>query len=157
MSTLLTVLVGIIGTFAFECFDDEETCKILAKEAIQVISESDAVPGRDTMPFEVSPTHVITGNSMLEPFPTKYETAMFGMGCFWSSEHVFYDLHGVFSTQVGYAGGYTKNPTYKEVKENKTGHIEVVRIIFDPNIIEYKNLLKLFWEKHNPCQGMRQG
>ena len=140
-----------------ECFDDEETCKQKTKPMITEITKENAAKGRDSRAFEIIDKHAVTGNKMLPPFPDKYDMAMFGMGCFWSSEKIFYKLNGVYSTQVGYTGGYTPHPIYKEVKDNLTGHVEVVRIIFDRDIIDYKDLLQLFWESHNPCQGMRQG
>ena len=141
-----------------ECFEDDETCKQRTHQSTAKISSSQAAIGRDKRPFDITDQHAVNGNKMLEPFPENISgRAMFGMGCFWSSEHIFYKLNGVYSTQVGYAGGITPNPTYEEVKDNLTGHIEVVRIVFDQNIIKYDDLLQLFWESHNPCQGMRQG
>ncbi|KAG9493127.1 hypothetical protein GDO78_001181 [Eleutherodactylus coqui] len=116
----------------------------------------EALPGR-TEPLTVEAKHTVNGNSTLEPFPAGLEWAMFGMGCFWGVEKLFWKQKGVFSTQVGYAGGFTKNPTYEEVCTGLTAHIEVVRIIFDPKVISYKTLLKLFWENHNPTEGMKQG
>ncbi|XP_072277202.1 peptide methionine sulfoxide reductase MsrA-like isoform X1 [Pyxicephalus adspersus] len=116
----------------------------------------EALPGR-TEALQVSDKHVVNGNSTVEPFPVGYELAMFGMGCFWGVERLFWRQKGIFSTQVGYAGGYTLNPTYKEVCTGLTAHIEVVRIVFDPKVITYKDLLKLFWENHNPTEGMKQG
>ncbi|KAM4795151.1 peptide methionine sulfoxide reductase MsrA-like [Rhinophrynus dorsalis] len=116
----------------------------------------EALPGRPDA-LQVAAKHTINGNSTLEPFPAGIELAMFGMGCFWGVERLFWQQKGVFSTQVGYAGGYTPNPTYKEVCTGLTAHIEVVRIAFDPKVISYKTLLKLFWENHDPTEGMKQG
>ncbi|KAM9321256.1 peptide methionine sulfoxide reductase MsrA-like [Gastrophryne carolinensis] len=116
----------------------------------------EALPGR-TQALQVAAKHAVNGNTTVEPFPADYELAMFGMGCFWGVERLFWKQKGVFSTQVGYAGGFTPNPTYKEVCTGLTAHIEVVRIVFDPKVISYKDLLKLFWENHNPTEGMKQG
>ena len=116
----------------------------------------DALPGRDE-PLEVVDDHVVLDASLKPPFPEKMEMAMFGMGCFWGAERLFWQLDGVHSTHVGYAGGHTPNPTYREVCSGKTGHTEVVRVVFDPDVISYEKLLKLFWEEHDPTQGMRQG
>ncbi|TAL01588.1 MAG: peptide-methionine (S)-S-oxide reductase MsrA [Rhodospirillaceae bacterium] len=115
-----------------------------------------APPGRSD-PMPVPPTHFVNGNRMTPPFPDGIETAMFGLGCFWGAEKMFWKLPGVYSTQVGYAAGFTPNPTYKEVCSGMTGHNEVVRVQFDPKKISYAALLKAFWEGHNPTQGMRQG
>ncbi|MGH0139586.1 UNVERIFIED_CONTAM: hypothetical protein FKN15_043065, partial [Acipenser sinensis] len=96
--------------------------------------------------------HAVNGNTMVEPFPEGMEKVIFGMGCFWGAERRFWRKSGVFSTQVGYAGGYTPNPNYKEVCSGMTGHTEVVRVVFDPQAVSYKELLKIFWESHNPTQ-----
>ncbi|PPD35006.1 MAG: peptide-methionine (S)-S-oxide reductase [Methylomonas sp.] len=115
-----------------------------------------ALPGRhQSMP--VSPSHFVNGNPIQPPFPTHLQQAQFGLGCFWGAERKFWQQSGVFSTAVGYAGGLTPNPTYQELCTGLTGHNEVVLVIFDPEIISYKTLLRLFWESHNPTQGMRQG
>ena len=115
-----------------------------------------ALPGREqAMP--VPATHFVNGNPMQGPFPEQMEMAMFGMGCFWGVERLFWQLPGVYSTAAGYAAGHTVNPTYQEVCTGKTGHNEVVRVVFDPDVITYAELLKVFWEGHNPTQGMRQG
>ncbi|HEY9596420.1 MAG TPA: peptide-methionine (S)-S-oxide reductase MsrA [Cyanophyceae cyanobacterium] len=116
----------------------------------------EALPGRaESMP--VPSHHYVNGNPLKPPYPDGMETAMFGMGCFWGAERKFWQLQGVFSTAVGYAGGITPNPTYKEVCTGMTGHNEVVRVVFDPKVISYQDLLKVFWENHDPTQGMRQG
>ncbi|CAH2221717.1 mitochondrial peptide methionine sulfoxide reductase isoform X1 [Pelobates cultripes] len=116
----------------------------------------EALPGRAET-LQVAAKHTVNGNTTLEPFPAGLELAMFGMGCFWGVEKLFWNQKGVFSTQVGYAGGYTPNPTYEEVCTGLTAHVEVVRIVFDPKVISYSTLLKIFWENHNPTEGMKQG
>lgn len=119
-------------------------------------SPSEALPGRLT-PMKVPAAHFVNGNPLKAPFPDGYETAMFGLGCFWGAERKFWQLPGVYTTAVGYAAGYTPNPTYQEVCTGLTGHNEVVFVVFDPKVISYAELLKVFWESHNPTQGMRQG
>ncbi len=116
----------------------------------------DALPGRST-PLEVSPVHFVNGHRTVPPFPAGLKVAEFGMGCFWGAERLFWKLPGVYATAVGYAGGYTPNPTYQEVCSGATGHAEIVRVIYDPQKIDYEDLLKVFWESHDPTQGMRQG
>jgi peptide-methionine (S)-S-oxide reductase len=105
----------------------------------------------------VPATHYVNNNPLQPPFPPEMETAMFGLGCFWGAERKFWQQQGVYSTAVGYAAGYTPNPTYREVCTGMTGHNEVVLVVFNPKIITYSQLLKVFWESHNPTQGMRQG
>ncbi len=122
----------------------------------QLPDPDDALPGRDE-PLDVDDEHVVLGTSIKPPFPDHTEQAVFGMGCFWGAERLFWKLDGVHTTHVGYAGGYTPNPTYQEVCSGKTGHTEVVRVVFDPDEISYQTLLKIFWESHDPTQGMRQG
>jgi peptide-methionine (S)-S-oxide reductase len=117
---------------------------------------SNALPGRTTA-MRVPATHFVNGHPLKPPFPDGLEVAMFGLGCFWGAERKFWQLAGVYSTAVGYAAGYTPNPTYQEVCSGLTGHNEVVLVVFDPKIISYGELLKVFWESHNPTQGMRQG
>jgi peptide-methionine (S)-S-oxide reductase len=119
-------------------------------------SPTAALPGRD-VPLEVAPVHAVLGTPTVAPFPVGTELAMFGLGCFWGAERKFWQTEGVVSTQVGYANGHTKNPTYKEVCSGQTGHTEVVRVVFDPKRVSYEALLRVFWENHNPTQGMRQG
>ncbi|HEY9725497.1 MAG TPA: peptide-methionine (S)-S-oxide reductase MsrA [Chroococcales cyanobacterium] len=115
-----------------------------------------ALPGRsESMP--VPARHYVNGNPLQPPYPDGLEMAMFGLGCFWGAERKFWQQDGVFSTAVGYAGGITPNPTYREVCTGMTGHNEVVRVVFDPKVISYETLLQVFWESHNPTQGMRQG
>jgi len=121
-----------------------------------MIDSKAALPGRDeAMP--VSAQHFVNGNSLSGPFPDGMQIAMFGLGCFWGAEKLFWPLPGIFSTAVGYAAGFTPNPTYQEVCSGQTGHNEVVRVVFDPDKISFQSLLKLFWEGHNPTQGMQQG
>jgi peptide-methionine (S)-S-oxide reductase len=119
-------------------------------------SKAGALPGRrDRMP--VPPTHFVNGHPLEGPFPDGFERAMFGMGCFWGAERKFWQLPGVYSTSVGYAGGHTPNPSYREVCSGMTGHAEVVLVVFDPAAVGYEDLLREFWEGHDPTQGMRQG
>ena len=115
-----------------------------------------ALPGRST-PLRVPETHFVNGHRVVPPFPAGLREAMFALGCFWGAERLFWQLPGVYSTAVGYAGGFTPNPTYQEVCSGDTGHAEVVRVIYDPRTISYPELLKAFWESHDPTQGMRQG
>jgi peptide-methionine (S)-S-oxide reductase len=115
-----------------------------------------ALPGRDE-PMPVSERHGVLNTPMKPPYPEGMKMAMFGMGCFWGAERAFWELSGVHVTAVGYAGGHTPNPTYKEVCSGMTGHNEVVQVVFDPQIISYQDLLKVFWQSHDPTQGMRQG
>lgn len=116
----------------------------------------EALPGR-AEPMPVPARHDVNGNPLKPPYPDGLEMAMFGMGCFWGAERKFWQLDGVFTTAVGYAGGITPNPTYQEVCTGMTGHNEVVYVVFDPKVISYEALLKAFWESHDPTQGMRQG
>ena len=123
---------------------------------LRMPSPEEALPGRET-PLAVAERHYVTGHPMKGPWPKGCELALFGMGCFWGAERRFWETDGVYSTQVGYAGGYTPNPTYEEVCSGRTGHAEVVRVVFDPKRIPYARLLEIFWENHDPTQGMRQG
>ncbi|EHC18601.1 Peptide methionine sulfoxide reductase msrA [Fischerella thermalis JSC-11] len=119
-------------------------------------SPEEALPGRaESMP--VTNRHYVLGNPILPPFPEGMEMAIFGMGCFWGAERKFWELSGVYTTAVGYAAGITPNPTYREVCTGMTGHNEVVLVVYDPKVISYTGLLKVFWENHDPTQGMRQG
>ena len=115
-----------------------------------------ALPGRSA-PLKVSETHFVNGHRIVPPFPAGLREAMFALGCFWGAERLFWQLPGVYSTAVGYAGGFTPNATYQEVCTGDTGHAEVVRVIYDPQKIPYQELLRVFWESHDPTQGMRQG
>lgn len=126
-----------------------------AQRKDEMPSPDQALPGRG-QPLAVAERHFVTGAPMRPPFPG-LELALFGMGCFWGAERKFWRTEGVFSTQVGYAAGYTKNATYEEVCSGQTGHAEVVRVVFDPEKVGYAELLRVFWESHDPTQGMRQG
>lgn len=119
-------------------------------------SPDQALPGRSE-PMPVPDQHYVNGNPLKPPFPEGMETALFGMGCFWGAERKFWETEGVYTTAVGYAAGYTPNPTYREVCSGMTGHNEVVFVVYDPSVISYEGILKVFWENHNPTQGMRQG
>ncbi|WP_299489759.1 peptide-methionine (S)-S-oxide reductase MsrA [Acaryochloris sp. IP29b_bin.137] len=119
-------------------------------------SADEALPGRSTS-MSVPDQHYVNGNPLTPPFPEEMEQAMFGLGCFWGAERRFWQQEGVYVTAVGYASGLTPNPTYQEVCTGMTGHNEVVRVIFDPSVISYEKLLQVFWESHNPTQGMQQG
>lgn len=121
-----------------------------------MVAPDRALKGRDT-PMAVPERHFVNGHALKAPYPAHLETAVFGLGCFWGAERRFWQLPGVWSTAVGYAGGYTPNPTYEEVCSGLTGHSEVVLVVFDPAGISYDDLLKAFWETHDPTQGMRQG
>ena len=123
---------------------------------LTIPTAAEALPGRDT-PMPVSGAHAALGSPLVPPWPAGSAVAMFGMGCFWGAERKFWQVPGVISTQVGYAAGHTKNPTYREVCSGRTGHNEVVRVVFDPARVSYESLLKVFWESHDPTQGMRQG
>jgi peptide-methionine (S)-S-oxide reductase len=119
-------------------------------------SAAQAPPGRSAR-MPVAERHFVNGNRMAPPFPAGLELAMFGMGCFWGAERLFWEQPGVYSTSSGYAGGFTPNPSYAEVCSGMTGHTEVVRVVFDPQVVRYEDLLRTFWESHDPTQGMRQG
>ena len=127
----------------------------LGKKAT-IPSSKEALPGR-SQEMPVPEKHHVNGNLLKPPFPEQMEKAIFGMGCFWGAERKFWQLDGVYTTAAGYAAGHTPNPTYKEVCSGMTGHNEVVLVVYDPEKISYEELLKVFWESHNPTQGMRQG
>jgi len=130
--------------------------RFLFGDKSQMVEPGDALPGRsETMP--VPARHDVLRTPIVPPFPDGYETAIVGMGCFWGAERVFWKAPGVYTTAVGYAGGYTPNPTYEEVCSGRTGHSEVVLVVFDPKQTTYEEILRLFWENHDPTQGMRQG
>jgi peptide-methionine (S)-S-oxide reductase len=121
-----------------------------------MVAPDDALPGRDEA-MSVPGQHEVLGNPIVPPFPDGLEQAIVGMGCFWGAERVFWRAPGVYTTAVGYAGGYTPNPTYQEVCSGRTGHTEAVLVVFDPKQVSYEEILRLFWENHDPTQGMRQG
>jgi len=123
---------------------------------LELPSPADALPGRAEI-MRVPETHFVNGHQLVPPYPEGLEKALFGMGCFWGAERKFWEKNCVFSTAVGYAGGITPNPTYREVCTGKTGHAEVVLVVFDPKSVGFGDLLKVFWEGHDPTQGMRQG
>jgi peptide-methionine (S)-S-oxide reductase len=123
----------------------------------EMVDRADALPGRDHPIPGIPELHWVNGNRIVPPFPEGMQLAQFGMGCFWGAERKFWELDGVYSTAVGYSGGYTPNPTYEEVCSGRTGHAEVVLVVFDPAVVSYEDLLRTFWENHDPTQGMRQG
>ncbi len=130
---------------------------LFAKKKTEMPTRDTALPGRAT-PIPTAEEHYILSRPLKGPYPAGIETAMFGLGCFWGAERKFWQLGaGIWVTAVGYAGGFTPNPTYEEVCSGRTGHNEVVRVAFDPKVIPYERLLKTFWESHDPTQGMRQG
>ena len=124
--------------------------------SLRMPTAEEALPGR-AEPMRVPDKHTVLGTPLKAPFPPGSERAVFGMGCFWGAEKKFWQTDGVISTSVGYAGGFTKNPTYREVCSGDTGHSEVVQVVFDPRKVSYEQLLRVFWENHDPTQGMRQG
>jgi peptide-methionine (S)-S-oxide reductase len=126
------------------------------REKTKMIDSDRALPGRDQR-LPVPDRHFVLGTPLEPPFPDGIETAVFGMGCFWGAERKFWEADGVYTTAVGYAGGYTPNPTYEEVCSGSTGHTEVVLVAFDPQKTSYEEMLRIFWENHDPTQGMRQG
>ncbi|WP_405427194.1 peptide-methionine (S)-S-oxide reductase MsrA [Micromonospora sp. NBC_00617] len=122
----------------------------------EMVSPDQALPGRQ-IAMPVADRHEVLGTPLKGPFPEGLQVAVFGMGCFWGAERLFWTLPGVYTTSAGYAGGITKNPTYEETCSGRTGHAEVVQVVYDPSKITYEDLLKVFWENHDPTQGMRQG
>ena len=122
-----------------------------------MIDPSDALPGRAARPYSVPATHAVLGTPIEGPYPAGLEVAYFGLGCFWGAEKAFWQLPGVYSTAAGYTGGYTPNPTYEETCTARTGHTEAVQVVYDPKLISYEQLLKAFWEGHDPSQENRQG
>jgi peptide-methionine (S)-S-oxide reductase len=129
---------------------------LFSSRKTQMIEPDRALPGRDA-PMPVPARHEVLGTPLMPPFPEGLERAVFGMGCFWGAERVFWQAEGVYTTAAGYAGGFTPNPSYEEVCSAGTGHAEVVLAVFDPSVTSYEAMLKLFWENHDPTQGMRQG
>ncbi|MGI8684108.1 MAG: peptide-methionine (S)-S-oxide reductase MsrA [Acidimicrobiales bacterium] len=129
---------------------------MFGRHKTEMPSPENALPGR-TQAMSVPERHDVLGTPLVPPFPDGLEQAVFGMGCFWGAERKFWELDGVYTTAVGYAGGFTPNPTYQETCTGRTGHAEVVLVVFDPAKVSYETLLKTFWESHDPTQGMRQG
>ena len=129
---------------------------LFSRHKTQMVDPSDALPGRSS-PMPVPESHFVNGHPLQPPFPDGYGVAVFGLGCFWGAERRFWTAPGVWTTAAGYAGGYTPNPTYEEVCSGRTGHAEVVLVVWDPAVTDYEQLLKVFWESHDPTQGMRQG
>ena len=123
----------------------------------EMVKPEEALPGHDVEALPMQVNHTVLGTPIKPPFPENLERAVFGMGCFWGAERVFWQAEGVYTTAAGYAGGYTRNPTYEEVCSGRTGHTEVILAVFDPSATSYEEMLRLFWEGHDPTQGMRQG
>lgn len=130
---------------------------MLLRKKTRIPNADEAFSGRDFRPFKLPTAHAVLGTPIEPPWPDGIETAIFGLGCFWGAERLFWNLEGVHSTAVGYAGGVSPNPTYEEVCSGHTGHTEVVLVAFDPDVISYAELLRIFFEEHDPTQGMRQG
>jgi peptide-methionine (S)-S-oxide reductase len=130
--------------------------RIFGRDKTAMVDSSEALPGREQA-VTVPERHEVLGTPLLAPFPEGMQSAIFGMGCFWGAEKLFWEAEGVYTTAVGYAGGTTPNPSYEEVCSTQTGHAEVVLVVFDPAKTSYEQMLKLFWEGHDPTQGMRQG
>ena len=129
---------------------------LFSRDKVRLVSAAEALPGRDeTMP--VPARHEVLGTPIAPPFPEGLEQVVFGLGCFWGAERIFWQLPGVYTTAAGYAGGHTRNPTYEEVCSARTGHTEVVLVVYDPAQVSFEELLRAFWEGHDPTQGMRQG
>jgi peptide-methionine (S)-S-oxide reductase len=129
----------------------------LRRDKAEMVTPENALPGRPTRPFAIPDRHYVLGTPLEPPFPEGMQQAVFGMGCFWGAERKFWEAPGVYTTAVGYAGGITPNPTYEEVCSGRTGHTEVVLVVFDPALTSYEGILRIFWENHDPTQGMRQG
>jgi peptide-methionine (S)-S-oxide reductase len=127
-----------------------------SRQSLSLPEPDQALPGR-SRPMRVPERHYVLGTPLVGPFPEGLETAIVGMGCFWGAERKFWELDGVYTTAVGYSGGYTPNPTYEETCTGRTGHTESVLVVFDPERISYEEILRVFWENHNPTEGMRQG
>ena len=130
---------------------------MLFRKKADMVPEGDALPGRTEQTIPVPDAHFVNGNPLRGPWPDGFATAVFGMGCFWGAERKFWQTEGVYSTFVGYAGGFTPNATYEEVCSGRTGHAEVVGVVYDPSVVSFERILQVFWENHDPTQGMRQG
>jgi peptide-methionine (S)-S-oxide reductase len=130
---------------------------LFSRHKTEMVAPQDAVAGRAERPFAVPTRHYVLDTPVEPPYPDGLETAYFGLGCFWGAERKFWETPGVYTTAVGYQGGFTANPTYEEVCSARTGHTEAVKVVFDPDKVSYNDLLKVFWEAHDPTQGMRQG
>jgi peptide-methionine (S)-S-oxide reductase len=130
---------------------------LFSRHKTKMIAPTKALPGREQAAFKLPERHAVLGTPLEPPFPEGLSTAVFGLGCFWGAERKFWQIDGVYTTAVGYAGGFTPNPTYGEVCSGRTGHSEVVLVVFDPEKVSYRDLLRVFWEAHDPTQGMRQG
>jgi peptide-methionine (S)-S-oxide reductase len=130
---------------------------LFSRTKTRLPTPDEALPGRAERPFAVPERHAVLGTRLEPPFPAGLEVAVFGLGCFWGAERKFWQTDGVWSTSVGYAGGVTPNPTYEEVCSGRTGHTEAVQVVFDPAVVSFRDLLKVFWEAHDPTQGFRQG
>jgi len=129
----------------------------LRRDKLRIPTAEEALPGRPSRAFALPERHFVLGTPLEPPFPEGLEQAVFAMGCFWGAERKFWEAEGVYTTAVGYAGGITPNPTYEEVCSGRTGHTEAVLVVFDPKLTSYEALLRVFWENHDPTQGMRQG
>jgi peptide-methionine (S)-S-oxide reductase len=156
-------LILACGVFIFARPQESRSDPLLRKynhimftKSLKIPTAAEALPGR-ALRMRVPDTHHVNGHRLEPPFPQGLETALFGMGCFWGAERMFWQLTGVYTTAVGYAAGHTPNPSYREVCSGMTGHAEVVLVVFDPHVVRYEDLLKTFWENHDPTQGMRQG
>jgi peptide-methionine (S)-S-oxide reductase len=130
---------------------------LFSRQKVTMVTPEDALPGRDERPFQLPASHDVLDTSIEPPYPEGLEVAYVAMGCFWGAEKEFWGIPGVYTTAVGYSGGVTPNPSYEEVCSARTGHAEVVKIVFDPAKVSYPQILKTFWEGHNPTEGMRQG
>jgi peptide-methionine (S)-S-oxide reductase len=130
---------------------------LFSRQKTEMVAPDNAMPGRAERPFAVPARHYVLDTPLEAPYPDGLETAYFALGCFWGAERKFWETSGVFTTAAGYQGGFTPNPTYEEVCSAKTGHAEAVKVVFDPTKVSYRDLLKVFWEAHDPTQGMRQG
>jgi len=130
---------------------------MMFRKATTMVNPDEALPGRTDQTMPIPAAHFVLGTPLVGPWPEGMQTAVVGMGCFWGAERKFWQLEGVYSTSVGYAGGYTPNATYEEACSGRTGHAEVVLVVFDPAVVTFERVLQVFWENHDPTQGMRQG